>query len=430
MNKSDIQAQAIARAQQFVPRGVSSGHRVGWTQVFDRTAGSYVWDMEGNRYIDYLNAWGPIVLGHCDERVSEAVSRAIRTCDVTGVGPQLYEADVAEIVCGAMPSADKVAFCSSGTDATMHAAHIARAATGRRKLLKFHGSYHGWNDQLAVGSSRVDFSPDAPLNTPNGAGLHPGSVADVVVVEWNDHAGLKAAFAEFGPELAAAFSEPYVHSYGCVPAEPGFLELLRDLCTAEGTILVFDEVKTGFRAALGGYQSVIGVTPALTAFGKAIANGFSVAGVAGIESLMGHLGAYDGQKATLDGTYNASPYGMAASLATLRVLGDDETIPHLYAMGERLRAGLREAIAAAGVPACVAGLGSEYVVYFREQLPKNFKEAMDVDGDLFARYHAGLLRRGVLEPSFPTGDRRMNAAVTADDIDYTIEAATASLAEL
>ena len=237
MNKSDIQAQAIARAQQFVPRGVSSGHRVGWTQVFDRTAGSYVWDMEGNRYIDYLNAWGPIVLGHCDERVSEAVSRAIRTCDVTGVGPQLYEADVAEIVCGAMPSADKVAFCSSGTDATMHAAHIARAATGRRKLLKFHGSYHGWNDQLAVGSSRVDFSPDAPLNTPNGAGLHPGSVADVVVVEWNDHAGLKAAFAEFGPELAAAFSEPYVHSYGCVPAEPGFLELLRDLCTAEGTIL-------------------------------------------------------------------------------------------------------------------------------------------------------------------------------------------------
>ena len=416
------------RAEAVVPRGVSSGHRVGWQQVFVKTRGAYIWDQEGRRYVDYLNAWGPIVLGHSDPRVNEAVLEAANTCDLTGVGPQVGEAELAERICEVMPSADKVAFCTSGTDATMHAVHVARAATGRLKVLKFHGSYHGWNDHVAVGSSRKDLSETSALNTPNGGGLHPAVVADVVVVEWNDEAGLRRAFAEHGAQLAAAFTEGYIHSFGCVPAAPGFLELLRELCTAHGVVMVMDEVKTGFRAAIGGYQSICGVTPDLTAFGKAVANGYSLAGLAGVDSLMGHLGAYSKSEATIDGTYNASPYALAAANTTMRIMQTDDVITTLYARGEQMRDGIAAAIAETGAPATVAGLGSEWCVYFRDQLPTNFREAMQSDADMYARYHASLLSQGVLEPAFPTGDRRLNAATTEDDVDRTLECVRTALA--
>lgn len=421
------QAATWRRAQAVVPRGVSSGHRVGWQQVFVRTKGAYVWDQEGHRYIDYLNAWGPIVLGHSDPRVNEAVLTAANTCDLTGVGPQAGEAELAERICAVMPSADKVAFCTSGTDATMHAVHVARAATGRLKILKFHGSYHGWNDHVAVGSSRKDLSPTSELNTPNGGGLHPAVVADVVVVEWNDADGLRAAFDQYGAELAAAFTEGYIHSFGCVPAAPGFLELLRELCTAHGVVMVMDEVKTGFRAAIGGYQSVCGVTPDLTAFGKAVANGYSLAGLAGVDSLMGHLGAYSKTEATIDGTYNAAPYALAAANKTLEIMTTDDVFATLYARGEQLRTGIAAAIAETGAPATVAGIGSEWCVYFRTELPTNFREAMESDADMYGRYHASLLEQGVLEPAFPTGDRRLNAATTEADVTATIECVRVAL---
>ncbi|RLV57103.1 aminotransferase class III-fold pyridoxal phosphate-dependent enzyme [Aeromicrobium phragmitis] len=415
------------RARAVVPRGVSSGHRVGWKQVFVRTEGAYVWDDEGSRYLDYLNAWGPIVLGHSDERVNRAVYEAVSTCDLTGVGPQRGEAELAEKICEVMPSAEKVAFCTSGTDATMHAVHVARAATGRLKVLKFHGSYHGWNDHVAVGSSRKDLNANSILNTPNGGGLHPAVVDDVVVVEWNDRAGLEAAFTTYGEELAIAFAEPYIHSFGCIPAQPGFLELLRELCTRHGVVLTFDEVKTGFRAAIGGYQSLCGVTPDLTAFGKAVANGYSLAGLAGSNALMGHLGAYDRDQATIDGTYNASPYSLAAANTTLRIMETENVHQRLWDLGARLRQGIAKAIDDTGARATVDGLGSEWCVYFRGELPTNFREAMQSDADAYGRYHASLLSQGILEPAFPTGDRRLNAATTDDDVDRSIEAVHTAL---
>lgn len=421
------QAATWRRSEAVVPRGVSSGHRVGWKQVFVRTQGAYIWDQEGRQYVDYLNAWGPIVLGHSDRRVNEAVLTAANTCDLTGVGPQAGEAELAERICAVMPSADKVAFCTSGTDATMHAVHVARAATGRLKVLKFHGSYHGWNDHVAVGSSRKDLTEGSALNTPNGGGLHPAVVADVVVVEWNDPAGLRAAFDQYGDQLAAAFTEGYVHSFGCVPAAPGFLELLRELCTAHGVVMVMDEVKTGFRAAIGGYQSICGVTPDLTAFGKAVANGYSLAGLAGIDALMGHLGAYSKTEATIDGTYNASPYALAAANKTMQIMESDDIFTTLYARGEQMRTGIADAIAETGAPATVTGLGSEWCVYFRPELPTNFREAMQSDGEMYGRYHASLLAQGVLEPAFPTGDRRLNAATTEADVATTIECVRVAL---
>ena len=410
------------RARQVVPRGVSSGHRVGWDQVFVKAAGAYVWDEQGNQYIDYINSWGPIILGHCDARVNEAVFAAASTCDLTGVGPQSGEYELAERITTLVPSADKVAFCTSGTDATMHAAHIARAATGRVKILKFHGSYHGWSDVLAVGGSRSDLTGNSPLATANSAGLHPGAVSDVVVVEWNDFDGLRTAFSEHGNELAAAFSEGYIHSFGCVPAAPGFLELLRELCTTYGAALVFDEVKTGFRSALGGYQSIAGVMPDLTAFAKAMANGYSIAALAGSNELMGHLGAYSKNEATIDGTYNGNPYSVAAANKTLEIMETENVIPRLYELGDRLRAGITEAIAETGVEACVAGIGSEWTVYFRKDLPTNFRQAMESNTEQYAKYHSSLLSQGILEPAFATGDRRLNASTTHDDIDRTIDA--------
>ncbi|WP_335938715.1 aspartate aminotransferase family protein [Streptomyces sp. PTD5-9] len=415
------------RARHVVPRGVSSGHRVGWRQVFVRTSGAYVWDEDGKQYTDYLNAWGPIVLGHCDPRVNEAVFRAVSTCDLTGVGPQAGEYQLAEKICEVMPSAEKVAFCTSGTDAAMHAVHVARATTGRLKVLKFHGSYHGWSDHVAVGSSRSDLTAESDLNTPNGGGLHPAVVDDVVVVEWNDAQGLRDAFDQHGQELAAAFAEGYVHSFGCVPAQPGFLELLRELCTRHGVVLVFDEVKTGFRAAIGGYQSLCGVTPDLTAFGKAVANGYSLAGLAGSDAVMGHLGAYSRTEATIDGTYNASPYALAAANKTLEIMESDDIFGILHARGERMRGGIEKAIAETGAEAVVVGLGSEWCVYFRAEAPVNFREAMQSDGERYARYHASLLAQGVLEPAFPTGDRRLNAATTEEDVDRTLECVRVAL---
>lgn len=415
-------ADTWQRARRVVPRGVSSGHRVGWDQVFVRAQGAYIWDADGRGYLDYINSWGPIVLGHCDPRVNHAVFEAVSTCDLTGVGPQAGEMELAETICELVPSADKVAFCSSGTDATMHAVHIARAATGRRLLLKFHGSYHGWSDVLAVGSSRTDLTAGSPLNTPNSAGLHPGATDDVIVVEWNDVVGLRAAFAEHGAQIAAAFAEPYVHSYGCVPADPGFLELLRELCSANGSVLVFDEIKTGFRASLGGYQSLAGVTPDLTAFAKALANGFSIAAVAGADSLMGHLGAYSRREATIDGTYNANPYSIAAARATLAVMKEEDTVSTLWSRGDRLRSGIQSVIDELQVEATVTGLGSEWTLYFLPQAPRSFREAMGSDADRYAVYHSSLLEQGIVEPAFATGDRRLNASTTVDDIDRTIEA--------
>ena len=428
MTNSVTSAQLWDEAKRVIPRGASSGHRIGWKQVFVKAQGATLWDEEGNRYLDFLNAWGPIILGHSDARVNEAVLRAVNTCDLTGVGPQLGEIELGETVCELMPSAEKVAFCTSGTDATMHAAHIARAATGRRKLLKFHGSYHGWSDHVAVGGARSDLTVDSPLNTPNGAGLHPAVVADVIVVEWNDADGLRAAFAEHGPEIAAAFAEGYIHSYGCVAPAPGFLELLRELCTANGSVFVLDEVKTGFRAALGGIQSVNGVVPDLTAFGKAIANGYSLAGLAGKDEFMGHLGAYTHEDVTIDGTYNASPYALAAANATLAIMREEDTISRIYALGERLREGYRRAIAETGAEAVVTGLGSEWAVYFRPEAPTNFRETMDINTGRYAAYQAHLLSQGVLETTSPTGDRRLNAATTEDDIDRAIEAARGAFA--
>lgn len=417
--------EILERARAVLPHGVSSGGRAKFEEVIVRAEGAYVWNTDGKRYIDYLLAYGPIVVGHCDSRVNEAVARAAASCDLNWVGPQRGEVELAEQICEVMPCADKVAFCTSGTDASLHAVHLARAATGRLKLLKFHGSYHGWHDQLAVGS-RFRLGGGGGLDEPDALGLHPGCVADVVVVEWNDVEGLRRAFAEHGSELAAVFAEPYVHSYGCVAPAKGWLEEVRALCTNHGVVFVFDEIKTGFRHHVGGYQAVCGVTPDLTIFGKALGNGYSIAGVAGRAALMDLLGSASEKTATIEGTYNASPYALAAGLATLEILRDGG-VERLYALGDRLRAGLSDAVGASGAPACVTGWGSEWMIYFSERPPRNYREVLATDTDLAERFRLAMLDEGILEPPFAASDKRLCIALSEADVDATVEAAVRAI---
>jgi glutamate-1-semialdehyde 2,1-aminomutase len=422
--------ERIARARRVIPNGASSAWRSVHGEAIVRAQGAYLWNAEGRRYIDCLCAWGPIVIGHCDPRINQAVVDSINTVDLNAVGPHAGEVELAEAICEVMPCAEKVAFCQSGTDTTLHTVHAVRAFTGKRKLLKFHGSYHGWHDSLAVGVRyNAAGARGRSLTEPEGAGLHPGALSDVIVVEWNDLAAVADVFAARADELAGVVCEPYAQGFGCVAPAPGFLEGIRALCTKHGVPLVFDEVKTGFRHHVGGYQALCGVTPDITAFSKALGNGFAIGGVAGRDEIMSvfEIG-HNGMEAIWDGTSNASPYAMAAGLATLSILRDGG-IARLNALGERMRQGLREAIAATGAVATVAGVGASWMVYFLPAAPKNYREALLNNAKQATVYNRTMREAGIMEPLVGLGDRRLCLAMTEDDVDETIGAARRALSK-
>ena len=417
----------LDRALAVIPDGTSSAWRSIYNDVITRTEGAYVWNAEGRRYVDFLCAWGAIVIGHCDPRVNAAVHDAIDSCDLNAIGPQTGEAELAEEICEVMPSAEKIAFCTSGTDATLHAVHLVRAGTGRRRLLKFHGSFHGWHDHLAVGVRAAPGSMrEMALRTPESSGLHPGPVDDCAVVEWNSFEQVREAFASLGSELAGVFCEPYVHGYGCIPPRDGFLETLRELCTEHRVPLVYDEIKSGFRHHVGGYQAICGVIPDATTFSKALGNGYTIAGIAGSAELMDHFKLSAEKQAILDGTHNAQPYAIAASRATIEILRTGG-IERLHELGELVREGLRKAIRDTGTTAVVAGIGSSWIIYFRDEPPQNFREALDSDVDRATRFSSAMRDAGIIEPLAAHGDRRLSLATTEDDIEETIEAATRAL---
>ena len=409
----------LARARQVIPGGASAGGRPIYDDVIVRSHGAYVWNADGKRFIDHLLSYGPIVVGHTDERVNRAVIETMDRVDLNWVGPQANEVELAERIVEVVPSAEKVVLMNTGTDALQHALHVARAATGRRKVLKFHGHYHGWAGELGVGAN-FDVAPgQAPAReAPNSGGSAPDVAADVVVVDWNDAEAVRAAFDAFGGEIAALFTEPYLHSYTNAAPAPGFLELLRGLTSRHGAVLVFDEVKTGFRHHLGGYQAIAGVTPDLTALGKAMGNGFTISALAGRAPLMDLLGT----EVTIDGSYYANPYAAAASLATIDVLADGG-VDRLWALGERLRDGLSKAIADVGVTANVTGVGSGWIINWRAEPPVTFRQAADADFDRAEAFRVAMLDAGILLPPYVITDNRICVAFTVDDIDETVEAA-------
>jgi glutamate-1-semialdehyde 2,1-aminomutase len=409
----------LTRAGQVIPHGVSAGGRDVYRDVVVRAQGAYLWNAAGRRFLDHLLAYGPIVVGHTDPRITAAVTETAARVDLTWVGPQAGEVELAETIVELVPSAEKVVFVNTGTDALQHALHVARAATGRDRILKFHGHYHGWAGALGVGAN-FDVTPGAapPPDAPNSGGAAQDVAARTTVVDWNDADAVRDVFATHGAELAAVFCEPYLHSYTNAAPAPGFLELLRDLTSRHGALLVFDEVKTGFRHHLGGYQAIAGVTPDLTALGKALGNGWTIAALAGRADVMDLLG----DAVTLDGTYYANPYAIAAARRTIALLADGG-VARLDRLGERLREGLSRAIVDTGVTANVTGVGSGWIVNWRAEPPVTFRQAVDADLDRAEAFRLAMLDAGVLLAPYVLTDNRICVAFGDDDVDHTVDAA-------
>ncbi|MBI5310930.1 MAG: glutamate-1-semialdehyde 2,1-aminomutase [Actinobacteria bacterium] len=418
-------SELYERARTLLPGGVNSPVRamrsIGRDPIFiDSAAGCELTDVDGNTYVDYVCSWGPMILGHADADVVSAVQAAAVRGTSYGA-PTEAEVELAAAIAERIPSAELVRMTSSGTEAAMSAVRLARAATGRDKILKFAGAYHGFSDSLLVDAG----SGVATLAVPGSPGVTAAAAADTIVVEWNDPDSLRAACERY--EFAALLAEPAAANMGLVPPAPGFLELLRELADANGALLVFDEVITGFRVAPGGWQQVSGVTPDLTVIGKIVGGGLPAAAYAGSAELMNRIApAGDVYQA---GTLSGNPLAMAAGLATLAKL-DATAYETLAATTTALAAGLRDAAAEHGVPVTVVEACGLLTVFFAAAAPENYSQARECDFEAHAAFCRALLAHGVYAP--PSQYEAWFPSLAHDDqaVERTLTAATQAFAEV
>ena len=394
--RSDV---LFAAANERLPGGVNSPVRafkgVGGTPVFfERAQGPHVWDVDGNRYIDYVGSWGPMILGHAHPLVIEAVVRAAKNGTSFGA-PTAAETEFAELICEMMPNIEMLRAVNSGTEATLSAIRLARGYTGRSKLLKFKGCYHGHGDSLLADAG----SGVATLGIPGTPGVLPEVAKNTITVPYNDEEALKAAFHLHGPELAAAIIEPVAGNMGCVPPKGEFLSVLRQLCTDAGTVLIFDEVMTGFRVAKGGVQALWNIVPDLTTLGKIVGGGMPVGVYGGKREIMRSI-APSGPVYQA-GTLSGNPVAMAAGIATLNLLnGPEDLYGQLDAQTARLAEGMHAAAAAAGIATNGHQVGAMFSLYFSETQVWSYKEAKATKTEIFGRFFHEMLDRGVyLAPS-------------------------------
>lgn len=413
-----------ARAARVLAAGVSSDARRGMpTPLYIACGrGAHLVDVDGNDYVDYVLGQGPMLLGHSAPDVVEAVTRQIALGQAYA-GQHELEVMAAELVCELVPNADLIRFNTVGSEAVLGAWRIARGATGRSKILKFEGHYHGWLDP-ALFSLHPPLDAAGPREAPNvvpgSGGQQMSGAEDLVVAPWNDADAFVSLMERHGAELAAVVMEPLLCNTGCIPAEPGFLELVREACNAYGALLVFDEVITGFRLAPGGAQEKFGVLADLAVFGKAIAGGLPVAAIAGRGDVMEMISA---GKVGHAGTFNSNPVGMAATVATLQRLRRDKEVlyPGLYGMGQRLMQGIRDAADEAGVPLLVQGPGPVFQTYLTEAgKVRDYRDFAATDRAGMARMHAELLTRGV--NIVPRGLWFLSVEHTEGDVDATVDA--------
>jgi glutamate-1-semialdehyde 2,1-aminomutase len=390
---------AMTRARRSLPGGVNSPVRsfsgVGGTPpFFERAEGQFLFDVDGNRYLDMVLAYGPLILGHLHPAVVAAVSRQLQLGEAFG-GPTEAEVELAEQICRRMPSLEMVRLVNSGTEAAMSAVRLARGVTGRDVVVKFAGCYHGHSDaMLAQAGSGV-----ATLSIPGSLGVPQGTVADTVVLPFNDLEAVSALFSREGAGIAAVIVEPVAGNMGVVLPRDGFLQLLRELTAAHGALLIFDEVITGFRVARGGAQGLFGIVPDLTCLGKVIGGGLPVGAFGGRREIMSRL-APEGDVYQA-GTLSGNPLAVAAGLATLALLEGDGPYLELEARGALLERGISEAAQRSQVPVQVNRLGSMLTVYLSESAVTDYPSAMAADRDRFAVLHHELLRRAVFWP--PSG---------------------------
>jgi len=427
-SNSGSNQQEFDRAQKVLVGGVNSAVRafraVGGTPRFiARADGAYLWDVEGKRYVDYLGSWGPMIIGHSHplvlERVRDAAGRGL-----SYGAPNVMETELAERICSLFSHVERVRFTSSGTEAAMSALRLARGFTGRTKILKFEGCYHGTADSLLVkaGSGALAFGQPSSAGVPEDLARH------TLVAQFNDLASVKALFDAHPGQIACVMIEPAAGNMNLILPQKGFLEGLRALCSADGALLIFDEVMTGFRVALGGMQQVSGVIPDMTAFGKVIGGGMPVGAIGGpaaVMEMMAPLGpVYQA------GTLSGNPIAMAAGLATLELISAPGFYDPVVARLGRLIAGLREAAAAAGVPFSAQQLGTMAGIYMMPTVPQSYAEVMTQDVERFKRFYHRMLEAGVYFPPSPVEAFFFSSVHGDAEVDFTLEQARIAFRDL
>lgn len=411
-----------------MPGGVNSPARAfgavgGEPVVIDRGEGAYLWDVDDNRYIDYVGSWGPLILGHAHPAVIAAIEQAARRGTSFGT-PTAAENRLAELIIEAVPSIEKVRLVSSGTEATMSAIRLARGFTGRDVIVKFAGNYHGHVDSLLVAAG----SSAATLAVPNSPGVTAGTSRDTLVLDYNNVAGLEQAFAAHGPRIAGVIFEPIVGNMGVVAPSREFLAALRVLTRRHGALLVCDEVMTGFRVAYGGAQQLLGIEPDLTTLGKIVGGGLPVGAYGGRAEVMDHV--LPAGKVFQAGTLSGNPLATAAGCAMLRALRDDPPYDRLEKLSARLADGFRQAAGKAGVPHQLARVGSMMTLFFADEPITDWPSASRCDTARFARWFWAMLDRGVYLPCSQYEALFVSAAHSEADIDATVAAAREALSKI
>ncbi|MGZ4999198.1 MAG: glutamate-1-semialdehyde 2,1-aminomutase [Methylomonas sp.] len=424
-----LSSDLFSQAKQYIPGGVNSPVRsfsgVGGTPVyFDRAQGAYVFDSENKRYIDYVGSWGPMILGHAHPDVIDAVKRSAEKGLSFGA-PTEIETLMAQKVCELVPSVEMVRMVSSGTEATMSALRLARGYTGRDKIVKFEGCYHGHSDSLLVkaGSGALTFG------VPSSPGVPAALAADTITLAFNDSEAVRSTFAELGDKIACIIVEPVAGNMNCIPPEPGFLETLRAVCDQYGSVLIFDEVMTGFRVGLKSAQGLYDVKPDLTTLGKIIGGGLPVGAFGGSRKIMEYLAPLG--PVYQAGTLSGCPVAMAAGLKTLELITTPGFYDHLIAKTTDLLKGLEQRAEQAGIAFTTNQVGGMFGLFFSEDKHiSRFTQVMQCNQERFKRFFHGMLEQGVyLAPSaFEAGF--VSAAHTDADIEATLNAASAVLKTL